>query len=370
MKKVLHYKTNFLNSSETFIDRLVSNHKCFKAAALCYRKKEFTDEIPVFAVPTCSFSSFINIAAFHLNLPLPYYYSAIEEYKPDIIHSHFGFDGVKLMRIAKKMDIPHVISFYGSDVSRLPRELGWKNRYLKLSEKGSHFIAATKFMKQQLIKLGFPEDKISIVRFGVDLTDPPFIEEFRLTPKLMMVGRMVEKKGFEYAIKAIKNLREKGILTELNLYGSGPLLSHLKSLTYELSLNGTVKFHGYQPIDKILDAHQYHSILMAPSVTAKDGDMEGLPNTILEAMAKGTLVIASRHAAIPEVIEDKYSGFLVNERDEEALTDMLADILNNKYDLNAIRNNARQLIKNEYTIDRMVHEIETIYNNKLENKDA
>jgi colanic acid/amylovoran biosynthesis glycosyltransferase len=367
MKKVLHYKTNYLNSSETFIDRLVRNHKTFKPAALCYRNREFTEDLQVYSVPSDIISSFLNTTAFHLNLPLPYYYSAIEECKPDIIHSHFGFDAVKMMHVAQKMKIPHIISFYGSDVSRLPGELGWKRRYAKLAEMGSHFIAASEFMKNQLIELGFPKERISIVRFGVDLNSSSFKKQFTLTPKMMMVGRMVEKKGFEYAIRSIKHLKERGVQSELNLYGDGPLMNSLKSLTGELSLNGSVKFHGYQPISKILDAHNSHSVLLAPSVTASDGDMEGLPNTILEAMAKGTLVLATRHAAIPEVVKDEKSGFLVKERDAKALADVLEKVFKNNYDLNAIRNKARQEIEKRYCVDRMVREVETVYNLAIEN---
>jgi colanic acid/amylovoran biosynthesis glycosyltransferase len=370
MKKVLHYKTNYLNSSETFIDRLVRNHKIFRPAILCYRKKEFTEDLPLFAVPTGSIASFTNTVSFHLNLPLPYYYKAVQRYQPDVIHSHFGFDGVKMMQIAKSLNIPHIISFYGSDVSRLPNEFGWKRRYRKLAEQGSRFIAATSFMKEQLTELGFPDRKISVVRFGVNLINSDLKPEYSISPKLMMVGRMVEKKGFEYAIRAVKILRERGTQVELNLYGNGPLMNSLKSLTDKLYLNGQVIFHGYQPVNAILDAHNSHSMLLAPSVTAMDGDMEGLPNTILEAMAKGTLVIATRHAAIPEVIKDRSSGYLVDERDSTAIADAVLSILNNESDLNQIRKNARSIVENTYCVDRMVDELETIYNHELIKKNG
>ena len=366
MRKVLHYKTNYLNSSETFIDRLVRNHKSYKPAALCYRYREFTEGLQVYSVPSDILSAFLNTTAFHLNLPLPYYYSVLKECKPDIIHSHFGFDAVKMMHIAESMRIPHIISFYGSDVSRLPGEFRWKKRYGKLAQKGSHFIAASAFMKNQLIELGFPKERISIVRFGVDLNSSSFKKQFTLTPKMMMVGRMVEKKGFEYAIKSVKHLKERGVQSELNLYGDGPLMNSLKSLTSELMLNGSVNFHGYQPIGKILDAHNSHSVLLAPSVTASDGDMEGLPNTILEAMAKGTLVLTTRHAAIPEVIIDQNSGFLVKERDAEALADVLVQVFENGYDLHTIRNNARHVVEKNYCVGRMVDELETVYNMAIE----
>lgn len=361
MKKVLHYKTNFLNKSETFIDRLVRNHKTFTPSGLCYRPRFFTDGFPLYSAPDRGIAQWINVAAFHLNVPLPYYYKTIKKIQPDVIHAHFGFDAVKLMRIASSLDIPMVVSFYGSDVSRLPSEFGWTRRYRKLSRHGTCFIAASQFMKESLIRLGFPDEKIYIVRFGVDINITSFRRKYLHTPTMMMVGRMVEKKGFEYAIRAVSDLLRKGIRTDLNLYGNGPLMQSLKELTAALDLEDQVRFHGYQPIENILDAHDNHSILLAPSVTAQDGDMEGLPNTILEAMARGTPVVSTRHAAIPEVIEHEETGFLVEERDLDALSNVLETILNGGYDLETIRKNARQVMETQYCVKRMVREVEQIY---------
>lgn len=365
MKKVLHYKTNFLNKSETFIDRLVRNHKKYRPIALCYRKKDFTENLKVFEAPRNGIEAWINFAAFHGNLPLPYYKKILETEKPDIVHAHFGYDAVKLMNLTVAHHIPLIVSFYGSDVSRLPSEFGWKRRYKKLAANGDHFIAATSFMKSQLVDLGFPEKKISIIRFGVDLNGHPFKRSSSSHQKLMMVGRMVEKKGFEFAIRALYKLKKRGYTPQLNIYGYGPKLKVLKKLTSDLNLNDLVQFHGYQPVDVILQAHNDHTILLAPSVTAKDGDMEGLPNTILEAMAKGTLVIATKHAAIPEVINHRETGFLVEERDTEGLTNILETILKQNLDLDAIRINARNVIEKDYGIQRMIEEVERIYDQMI-----
>ncbi|WP_234573103.1 glycosyltransferase [Rhodohalobacter sp. 614A] len=361
MKKVLHYKTNFLNKSETFIDRLVQNHLSYQPIALCYRKRAFTDNIRVFEVPQKGLASWINFAAFHSNMTLPFYNQVLRQEKPDLVHAHFGYDAVKLIKATQKSGIPLLTSFYGTDVSRLPSEFGWKRRYRKLAANAAHFIAASEFMKNQLIKLGFPEEKISIVRFGVDLNGANFNESLPSTPKVMMVGRMVEKKGFEYGIQAISNLREKGIKPIVNIYGYGPGMKGLKDLTKKSGLLEQVHFHGYQPVERILEAHHQHSLLLAPSITAKDGDMEGLPNTILEAMAQGTPVVTTRHAAIPEVIEDKKTGFLVNERDADGLADIMEKIFRNEFDLNQIRHKARKTIEEAYSIQQMVRNVEAIY---------
>ena len=361
MKKVLHYKTNFLNKSETFIDRLIRNHISYQPIALCYRKRSFTEHLPVYEAPKSGIDSWINFAAFHGNLPLPYYSKVLKNHQPDLIHAHFGYDGVKLIKIAQNHDIPLLVSFYGTDVSRLPSEFLWKYRYRKLASGATHFVAASGYMKNQLIRLGFPEQKISIVRFGIELNGSAVNGKFPSEHKLMMVGRMVEKKGFQYGIRAIHHLREKGYKPEVNIYGYGPELNSLKKLSAALEVDDQITFHGFQPIDKIFEAHHKHTLMLAPSVVADDGDMEGLPNTIIEAMAEGTPVIGTRHAAIPELINNTETGFLVDEKDVKALADTIEKILLGTYDLQEIRRKARKEIENRYSIRRMVREIEAIY---------
>jgi colanic acid/amylovoran biosynthesis glycosyltransferase len=361
MKSVLHYKTNYLNPSETFIHRLVSNHHTFVPAALCYRRKAFSDGLPVYEVPETGFQCLTNTLAFHLNLPLPFYNRILQKHKPDIIHSHFGYDGMKMAKPALKHSIPHVVSFYGSDVSRLPQEFGWKRRYRRLASMADHFIAASGLMKNRLIRLGFPEQKISIVRFGLDTDQIAFKKNYSLSPNLMMVGRMVEKKGFEYAIRAVAKLNASGKNLTLDLYGDGPQKTGLQELAKDLNTGDSIRFNGYQPVDDVIAQYSQHSLLLAPSVTATDGDMEGLPNTILEAMASGTPVISTKHAAIPEAVVHNQTGFLAEERDTDALAKILNRIFDNRFDLEKIRLNARATIEREYSVNTMVARMEEIY---------
>lgn len=370
MKQVLHYKTNFLNPSETFIHRLINNHHTFDPSALCYQKKAFTDSIPVYEVPKNGAQRLANTIAFHLNLSLPFYNHILQMHRPDIIHSHFGYDGMKMAKPALKYSIPHVISFYGSDVSRLPKEFGWKRRYRKLADMADQFIAASDHMKTRLIQLGFPEHKISVVRFGLDTDQIAFRNNYTLTPNLMMVGRMVEKKGFEYAIRAVAKVIEAGNNLKLDLYGDGPLKPGLQKLAKDLKTGDAIRFNGYLPIDEVITQYSQHSILLAPSVTASDGDMEGLPNTILEAMAAGTPVVATKHAAIPEAVVHTQTGFLVEERDTSALADTLTRIFDNHFNLNKIRLYARAKIEQEYSVKNMVSRMEKIYETAILEKNA
>lgn len=361
MQKVIHYKTKFLNKSETFIARLVHNHKSFSASALCFYRMQFSEEIPVFCVPEKGLEKISNAFCFHLNLPLPFYLETLREQKPDLIHAHFGYDAHKMIALSQKTGIPLVTSFYGSDVTRLPFQFDWKRRYKLLAEHGSHFIAASQHMKQQLVNLGFSNEKISVVYFGLNDAEFTFREDYSLNNKVMMVGRMVEKKGFEYALKVVSQLKKQGKKISLSLYGDGPLRKKLEKSVKEQDLEKQVTFHGFVPVEQVNHAMNEHSLLLAPSVTAADGDEEGLPNTILEAMARGLPVIATRHAAIPEAIENQVTGFLADEREFEKIADLIQKIHAGKFDLEKIRRSARQSISDNHQIEKMVDDIEKVY---------
>lgn len=361
MPDVLHYKTKYLNRSETFIDRLVRNHVDYSPSVLCYKPLYYLEDLNLFPVPDNGFDNIVNTISFHLNLPLPYYLSVIRTLKPAIIHAHFGQDAHKLIYHATSTKTPLIVSFYGSDVSRLPKKYIWKRRYKTLADKATHFIAASEIMKRELTDLGFPTKKISVVPFGLDLNRVCFSHEYSSSNSLVMVGRMVEKKGFEYAIRAIQILNDQGKEFQLHLFGDGPLFDSLNQLTDSLNITEQVHFHGYTKNDQILEILRNHALLLAPSVTAKDGDREGLPNTILEAMAIGVPVIATNHAAIPEAIHHNKTGFLVDERNPEQIAKTILQALYGKSDLLKIRQKARQYIELNHSVQTMVRKVETIY---------
>lgn len=306
-------------------------------------------------------NKWINLSAFHLNLSLPFYERVIKQKRPDVVHAHFGYDGYKLLGLCKKYDIPLLISFYGSDVSRLPDELFWKTRYQRMAKSRARFIAASEFMKSQLIDLGFPSSKIDVVRFGLDLSKLSVKKSAASPQNWMMAGRLVEKKGFDIALQAAKRVTDVNNNYKLTIFGDGPQMQQLKELRKNLGLINHVDFSGFQPIEKIMEAHNSHGLFIAPSHTAKDGDMEGLPNTILESMARGTPVVSTRHAAIPEVIEHGKTGFLTEERNIKQLAAILSEILNGHFNLNSIQSNARKTIENLHDVDTMVNNIENIY---------
>jgi colanic acid/amylovoran biosynthesis glycosyltransferase len=216
-------------------------------------------------------------------------------------------------------------------------------------------------MKDQLVELGFPENRLQVVYFGLDPDAFPFREEHSLIGRVMMVGRMVEKKGFPDAIDAVRIAVSEGLDLHLDLFGDGPLRPSLQARAREAGLEDRITFHGMQSMNRIRNAHRQSDLLLAPSTTAADGDEEGLPNTILEAMSAGLPVVTTNHAAIPEAVQDRVSGFIAPERDPHALAGILRHIYRDGSDLEPIRRAARDVILRQHSIDSMVDAVESIY---------
>ncbi len=169
----------------------------------------------------------------------------------------------------------------------------------------------------------------------------------------MTVGRLVEKKGIEYVLRAVRILVDRRREVEYHILGDGPGRDRLVALVAELGLADRVTLHGRQDQAKVREVIEESHALVAASVTAADGDEEGIPNVLKEAMALGLPVVATRHAGIPELIEDDVSGFLVPERDEAVLADALERLARDPGRWAAMGRAGRAKIEMEYDIHRL-----------------
>ena len=140
------------------------------------------------------------------------------------------------------------------------------------------------------------------------------------------VARLVEMKGVAYGIRAIACAYECGEDVVYHIVGDGPLRGELEALSHELGIADHIRFHGALPNDAVVALLAQTHVLLAPSVTAANGETEGIPNAVKEAMACGVPIVATRHSGIPELVEDGISGYLVPERDAPALAKRLLDL--------------------------------------------
>jgi colanic acid/amylovoran biosynthesis glycosyltransferase len=241
----------------------------------------------------------------------------------DIVHCHFGPNGNfgAWLKDLGVIEGKFVITFHGYDVSKYVKEKG-DHVYDFLFKTGDLFLPISERAKEKLIQLGCDKQRIAVHRMGVDTS------RFLFAPRkpredgkvrILTIGRLVEKKGVQYGIQALAKALKKYPHLEYRIAGDGPLRTELKSLVNGLNVNGHVKLLGWKRHDEIVELMRSADILLAPSVTSKDGDQEGIPVVLMEALAQGLPVLSTRHSGIPELVRDGEFGFLVPERDLDAL---------------------------------------------------
>jgi colanic acid/amylovoran biosynthesis glycosyltransferase len=249
----------------------------------------------------------------------------------DIIHCHFGPVGNHILRLKEMGAITGklITTFHGYDISTYLEDKDARI-YEDLFSEGDLFLPISRRWKQKLIELGCKEDKIKVHRMGVDLS------KFQLctrsisknkTVNILTVARLVEKKGIEYGIMAVAKLLKNYPDVVYRIAGDGPLREELEDLIHHLKVDENVHLLGPAEQHEIVDLMINSDILLAPSVTAKDGDQEGIPVVLMEAFATGLPIISTYHSGIPELVQDGISGFLVSERDIEGLCEKLIDLI-------------------------------------------
>ncbi len=240
----------------------------------------------------------------------------------DLVHAQMGNLGVgaALMLRHGLLQGRLLVSIRGRDVTtvdadRLPL---WRETF-RIAER---FLPVTVSLRDKLVAMGCPPEKcvvlpspVRVELFPYRTPSPP--EGRRL--RLVSVGRLVEKKGHVHAIRAVRLLIDAGIACEYRIIGEGDLRPALESLVEELGLEGWVQIDPPMPQECLAAELHQADIFLMPSMTAANGDEEGLPNSLKEAMLCGLPCVATRHAGIPELVRDGENGLLVEEADAEGL---------------------------------------------------
>lgn len=254
----------------------------------------------------------------------------------DAVLCHFGPNGDMMTRVARLTGarVPIVTIFHGYDASSYIRS-GGDGVYRRLFERGALFLAVSHAIRERLLALGCPPDRLHLQRTGVDSGQlaygytgggdaGPFT--------FLTVGRLVEKKGIEVAIRALALCRGRlpGRAPCLDIIGDGALLDHLQAVAESLGVAHAVRFQGALPHERVLAAMRGAGALVQPSITGSNGDQEGTPVVLQEGMALGLPVLATRHGGIVELVEDGVDGLLVPERDPDALAAAMSRVVEDR----------------------------------------
>ena len=263
----------------------------------------------------------------------------------DAIVAHFGPSGVRAMYLREMGCIagPIATVFHGFDMSQRDYLKKYLRHYRKLFRETEALLPISVLWKERLIKWGAPERKVEVVRMGIDIDrlaqrDSTLRRQSPL--RIMTTARFVEKKGLEYAIKGVCGAKSN---VHLSIIGYGPLEDRLRALAENCP--NRISFLGKCSHAEVLEHLEQADVFILPSVTAANGSMEGIPVSLMEAMAAGVTVIATTHSGIPELIDSGSEGILVPERDADGISKALDAIVDGRYDLPKMGEAARSKVK-------------------------
>lgn len=325
MHRVLIFKETLLPPSETFILAQMNALTTFtpKLAGLEYVNPSLSlaDEPVVMSQRSNKIAS-MSAKVYRRVGFAPSFHRRVRRFRPELVHAHFASGGRAALPLARALGVPLIVTLHGSDVTV---RQGSTDIYRRLGDEAKVFLCVSKFIRDRAIDIGFPPEKLFVHYIGVDRSQFSPIDARRKTEQILFVGRLVEKKGCEYLLRAMELVQRNHPACQLTIIGDGPLRHGLEDLSFQLGIRCC--FLGTQPSETIRRELRQTRLFCVPSVTAANGDSEGLGIVFAEAQATGVPVVSTEHGGIPEVVSNETSGLLTPERDHRALASALSRLL-------------------------------------------
>jgi colanic acid/amylovoran biosynthesis glycosyltransferase len=369
MKNVAIYRNVFPVYSESFIIEQTKFLKNYKPIFITKKQLENTNRLEIILAAKNLKNKLFTVAGRGIC-------SDLMNESIDLIHCHFGQDAFYAMKIAKKKNIPFIVTFHGqdctvSDFSKLKSfqisNYHYLNNRNKIFKNASKIIAVSDFIKNTLIKQGCNPSKIITHYIGIDVdkfTQKKInVDKSNEILTILCVGRHTDKKGIIDLLQAIKILKEKKYKFQLKQIGKGntEYTDYLKKYVKDNGLSEVVRFLGAVPHAEIEKEFQKADIFCLPSCTAKNGDSEALGLVFNEASAIGLPIVTTNHGGIPEVVKNNYNGILVQEKSPVDLACALIKLLEDNTLRKRLSNNGIDLVNSQFNLKKQTKLLEKIY---------
>ena len=356
MPRVLIFKETLLPPSETFIlaqARALGRYE-FVLAGLEASPNSLPLEKPLLLTKGRGRLAALRSKLYRRTGFAPLFHQHVRQFQPNLIHAHFASGGRTAIPLARALSVPLVVTLHGADIT----VRGAAKRYASLARAAAGFICVSEFIRDRALDAGLPPEKLTVHYIGIDRTlFRPSLEQ--PAEDVLFVGRLVEKKGCEYLVRAMQVVQQARPDASLTIIGDGPLRGSLEALATELKVQ--CRFLGILPAAAVQEHLRRTRVFCAPSVTAADGDSEGLGMVFAEAQAVGIPVVSSRHGGIAEVVGAGKTGLLVAERDFAALANSLLVLLNDP-DLRArLSSAAIAHVAERFDLKHQTAQLETLY---------
>lgn len=290
--------------------------------------------------------------------------AAIREAGGKVMHLYFGHIAVQLLPLLRKAPVPVVVSFHGADALVDMDQPAFRRATLEVFERARLVLVRSRSLGDTLEALGCPPEKIRVHRTGIPLAAFAFRQ--RNLPeggawRFFQACRLIEKKGLPVTLKAFAVFAKRYPAAQLVIAGEGPLLTRLEALVDELRLTGRVRFCGFLDQAALRREFEAAHAFVHPSEIGVDGNQEGVPNAMLEAMATGLPVLATHHGGIPEAVDDGVAGYLVKEGDDAALAEAMLRLADEPEQYAMLAKAASHAVAERFEQSRQIAVLEACY---------
>ncbi|MEA3187737.1 MAG: hypothetical protein QOD99_1567 [Chthoniobacter sp.] len=281
-----------------------------------------------------------------------------------LLHIYFGHIGVHLLPLLQLEPLPVIVSFHGADAMVDMDKPAFRAAMQAMLARVRLLLVRSHSLGDRLVDLGCAREKIRLHRTGIPIKELSFVQ--REVPsdgawKIVQACRLIPKKGLQTSLRAFTKFAHAFPAATFTISGEGPLLADLQASATELGLLEKVRFTGFLPQRALRELLYEAHFFLHPSELGTDGNQEGVPNSMLEAMATGLPVLATTHGGIPEAVEHSVSGLLVHERDDEALARAILDLANDPLRFQAMSAAASHAVAEKFELHAQVRALEGFY---------